>query len=120
MAEQQYDMPSSGGKKNNPNSKKKIAARRKARKESGLTDQKFFVKTRMDEMARRGKVGDRKALRKKFQSGDVSRKGFNAPKKKTGTGTTVRPPQYAPPGGQGGKGRGSQYGGGRGRGRGGK
>ncbi len=91
---------SGGGKKpNNPNSKEKIAARRKARKESGLTDQKFFVKTRMEEMAKRGKVGDRKALRLKFQSGDVSRKGFNAPKKKTGTGTTtkVKPPQYTPP-----------------------
>ena len=99
MREQDDYVTSGGGKKpNNPNSKKKIAARQKARKESGLTDQKFFVKTRMEEMAKRGKVGDRKALRKKFQSGDVSRKGFNAPKKKStgSTGSTGKPTTATP------------------------
>ena len=74
-------------KKNRPNTKAKIAARKSARKASGMSAQKFFVKTRMDEMAKRGKTGDKAALRKKFQSGEVSRKGFGAPKKKTGTGT---------------------------------
>ncbi len=99
---------SGGGKKpNNPNSKEKIAARRKARKESGLTDQKFFVKTRMEEMAKRGKVGDRKALRLKFQSGDVSRKGFNAPKNKTGKASQYTPPRTKNPGDRGRGSRGS-------------
>ena len=74
-------------KKNRPNTKTKIEARKSARKSSGMGAQKFFVKTRMGEMAKRGKTGDKAALRKKFQSGEVSRKGFGAPKKKTGTGT---------------------------------
>jgi hypothetical protein len=80
---------SGGGKKpNRPNSKKKVAARQEARKASGMSAQKFYVKTRMAEAAKSGKKLDRAALRKKFQSGDVARKGFGAPKKKTGgTGT---------------------------------
>ena len=69
---------------NNPNSKEKIAARKAARKASGMSAQKFYVKTRMAEAAKSGKKLDRAALRKKFQSGDVGRKGFAAPKKKTG------------------------------------
>ena len=76
---------SGGGKKpNRPNSKKKVAARQEARKASGMSAQKFYVKTRMAEAAKSGKTVDRAALRKKFQSGDVARKGFGAPKKKTG------------------------------------
>ena len=70
--------------KNKPNSKEKIAARKLARKESGMSAQKFYVKTRMAEAAKSGKTLDRAALRQKFQSGDVARKGFGAPKKKTG------------------------------------
>ena len=70
--------------KNRPNSKDKVAARRTARKESGMSAQKFYVKTRMAEAAKSGKTLDRAALRKKFQSGEVTRKGFGAPKKKTG------------------------------------
>ena len=71
-------------KKNRPNSKVKVTARKTARKESGMSAQKFYVKTRMAEAAKGGKTVDRAALRKKFQSGEVTRKGFGAPKKKTG------------------------------------
>jgi len=70
-----------GGKKR-PNTKAKVAARQTARKASGMSAQKFYVKTRMAEAAKSGKTLDKAALRKKFQSGDVSRKGFGAPKKK--------------------------------------
>lgn len=66
-------------KKNRPNSKVKVSARRAARKESGMSAQKYYVQTRMAEAAKSGKTLDRAALRKKFQSGDVSRKGFGAP-----------------------------------------
>ena len=83
----QEDYVTSGGgkKKNNPNSKKKIAARQTASKASGMSAQKFYVKTRMAEAAKSGKTLNVKDLRKKFQSGDVARKGFGAPKKKTGS-----------------------------------
>ena len=74
--------------KDNPNSKRKVKARREARKASGMSAQKFYVKTRMAEAAKSGKKVDRKALRQKFQSGDVARKGFGAPRKKTGTKAT--------------------------------
>ena len=86
--------------KNKPNSKDKIAARKAAREASGMSAQKFYVKTRMAEAAKSGKTLNAKDLRKKFQSGGVARKGFGAPKKKTGTGTVtakVTPPQYTPP-----------------------
>ena len=72
-----------GGKKR-PNTKAKVTARQTARKESGMSAQKFYVKTRMAEAAKKGKTLDKAALRKKFQSGEVTRKGFGAPKKKTG------------------------------------
>ena len=80
-------------KKNKPNSKKKIAARQEARKafvasKPGVGKKKarmqFYVQTRIAEAGKSGKKLDRKALRQKFLSGDV-RKGFGAPKKKTGT-----------------------------------
>jgi hypothetical protein len=47
--------------------------------------QKFFVQTRIKEMEAKGQTVDaakRKELRQKFQSGNVSRSGFGAPKKK--------------------------------------
>ena len=71
-----------GKGKNRPNSKAKVTARETARKASGMSAQKFYVKTRMAEAAKSGKTLDKAALRKKFQSGDVARKGFGAPKKK--------------------------------------
>jgi hypothetical protein len=49
--------------------------------------QRFFVQTRMSEMKAKGKTVTpemRKQLQQKFQSGDVARKGFAAPAKKTG------------------------------------
>jgi len=73
-----------GKGKNRPNSKAKVAAREAAGKASGMSAQKFYVKTRMAEAAKSGKTLDRAALRQKFQSGDVARKGFGAPKKKMG------------------------------------
>lgn len=104
----QEDYVTSGGgtKPNRPNSKEKIAARKAARKESGMSAQKFYVKTRMAEGAKSGKTLNAKDLRKKFQSGDVARKGFAAPKKKTGgsggsgstgsAGTKVKPRDSRP------------------------
>lgn len=54
--------------------------------------QRFYVQSRMTELKAAGKTVTpemRKQLQQKFQSGNVSRKGFAAPKKKTGTtGTT--------------------------------
>ena len=50
-----------------------------------MARQKFFVQTRMAEMKAKGKTVTpemRKQLQQKFQSGDVARKGFAAPKKK--------------------------------------
>ena len=47
--------------------------------------QKFFVQTRIKEMEAKGQTVDaakRKELRQKFQSGNVSRAGYGAPKKK--------------------------------------
>jgi hypothetical protein len=41
--------------KDNPNSKRKVKARREARKASGMSAQKFYVKTRMAEAAKSGK-----------------------------------------------------------------
>lgn len=73
-----------GKGKNRPNTKTKVATRQTARKASGMSAQKFYVQTRMAEAAKSGKTLNRAALRKKFQSGDVARKGFGAPKKKTG------------------------------------
>ena len=53
--------------------------------------QKFFVQTRVKEMEAKGKTVDaakRKELRQKFQSGNVSRAGFGAPKKKAASSTS--------------------------------
>ena len=99
MRGQEDYVTSGGGKKpNRPNSKKKIAERKAAREASGMSAQKFYVKTRMAEAAKSGKTLNAKDLRKKFQSGDVARKGFGAPKKQTGTVTaTVKSAQYTPP-----------------------
>ena len=69
--------------------RKAFVAEKKASK--GITDkqanQRFFIQTRMAEMKAKGKTVTpemRKQLQQKFQSGNVSRKGFAAPKKKTG------------------------------------
>ena len=69
-------------------SKGKVAARRAARKESGMSAQKYYVQTRMAEAAKSGKTLDRAALRKKFQSGDVARKGFGAPPKRSSSSSS--------------------------------
>jgi hypothetical protein len=69
--------------------------------------QKFFVQTRIKEMEAKGQTVDaakRKELRKKFQSGNVSRAGFGAPKKKGcffndfGFSTAMAKPSKAKPG----------------------
>ncbi len=55
-----------------------------------MARQKFFVQTRMKELEAKGKPVDaakRKELRQKFQSGNVSRAGFGAPKKKAASST---------------------------------
>jgi hypothetical protein len=58
-------------------------------------NQRFFVQTRMAEMKAKGKTVTpemRKQLQQKFQSGNVSRKGFAAPSKSTGgSGGVVKP-----------------------------
>ena len=68
--------------------RKAFVSEKKASK--GITDkqanQRFFVQTRMAEMKAKGKTVTpemRKQLQQKFQSGNVARKGFAAPKKKT-------------------------------------
>ena len=94
-----------GKGKKRPNTKDKVTARKTARKASGMSAQKFYVQTRMSEAAKGGKTVNAKDLRKKFQSGEVTRKGFGAPKKSTGgtgtgtgsTGVTATPSKY--PGG---------------------
>jgi len=69
--------------------RKAFVSEKKASK--GITDkqanQRFFVQTRMAEMKAKGKTVTpemRKQLQQKFQSGNVARKGFAAPAKKTG------------------------------------
>lgn len=90
-------------KKQNPAVAKRIADRKAFVKEKvaskGITPkqarQRFYVQSRMAELKAAGKtVGpeQRKQLQQKFQSGNVSRKGFAAPAKKTGSTTsTVKP-----------------------------
>ena len=81
-------------KKQNPAVAKRIADRKAFVKDKvaskGITAkqarQRYFVQTRMAEMKAAGKTVTpemRKQLQQKFQSGDVSRKGFAAPKKKS-------------------------------------
>lgn len=59
--------------------------------------QKFFVQTRAKELAAKGVTVDaakRKELRQKFQSGNVSRAGFGAPKKKAAAKKVMPKPLY--------------------------
>jgi hypothetical protein len=68
--------------------RKEFVAKAKERGVDAKTARKrYFVQTRAKELEAQGKPVDRAALRKKFESGDVSRKGFGAPKKKA-AGTT--------------------------------
>ena len=77
--------------------KKKVIAKRKVDRKAFVASRgsekdkesrkRFYVKTRVSELEKAGKpvsAEKRKQLRQKFNSGDVSRKGFAAPKKKTG------------------------------------
>jgi hypothetical protein len=92
-------------KKQNPAVAKRVAERKAFVQDKvaskGVTAkqarQRFYVQSRMAELKAAGKTvtpETRKKLQQKFQSGDVSRKGFAAPKKKTGTtgktGTTKK------------------------------
>jgi hypothetical protein len=75
----QTSMPSRPGADGADSSMASNSAAKKAAR------QKFFVQTRVKEMEAKGKTVDaakRKELRQKFQSGNVSRAGFGAPKKK--------------------------------------
>ena len=72
-------------------------------------NQRFFVQTRMSEMKAKGKTVTpemRKKLQQKFQSGDVARKGFAAPKKSTGGSGAVTVAKKPPVVKSTGKGRG--------------
>lgn len=71
--------------------------------EKGITRaqarQRYYVQTRISEMKAKGKTVTpemRKQLQQKFQSGDVSRRGFAAPKKKTGGSVASKPSTPAP------------------------
>jgi hypothetical protein len=89
-------------KKQNPAVAKRVAERKAFVKDKvaskGVTAnqarQRFYVQSRMAELKAAGKpvtAETRKKLQQKFQSGDVARKGFAAPKKKTGkTGVTTK------------------------------
>ena len=76
--------------------KKKVIAKRKVDRKAFVASRgsekdkesrkRFYVKTRVAELEKSGKTvspAQRKAFREKFDSGNVSRKGFAAPKKKT-------------------------------------
>ena len=105
-----YNMMDSGSgsakKKMKPGVAKRVSDRKAFVSEKtaakGITkkqaNQRFFVQTRMAEMKAKGKTVTpemRKKLQQKFQSGNVSRKGFAAPKKKavssSSTTTTTKP-----------------------------
>lgn len=94
-------------KKQNPAVAKRVADRKAFVKDKvaskGITAkqarQRFFVQTRMAEMKAAGKTVTpemRKQLQQKFQSGDVSRKGFAAPKKKGSGSSSVTPMTPSP------------------------
>lgn len=81
----QTSMPSRPGADGADSSMASNSAAKKAAR------QKFFVQTRVKEMEAKGKTVDaakRKELRQKFQSGNVSRAGFGAPKKKAASSTS--------------------------------
>jgi len=74
--------------------RKEFVAKAKERGVSAKTARKrYYVQTRAKELEAQGKPVDRAALRKKFESGNVSRKGFGAPRKKAAgtTGAKTRP-----------------------------
>jgi hypothetical protein len=85
--------------------KKKVIAKRKVDRKAFVASRgsekdkesrkRFYVKTRVAELEKAGKpvsAEKRKQLRQKFNSGDVSRKGFAAPKKKTGGSSSSSSP----------------------------
>jgi hypothetical protein len=89
-------------KKQNPAVAKRIADRKAFVKDKvaskGITAkqarQRYFVQTRIAEMKAKGKTVTpemRKQLQQKFQSGNVARKGFAAPKKKSSGSSSVAP-----------------------------
>lgn len=92
-------------KKKNPAVAKRVADRKAFVKDKVASKgidakqarQRFYVQTRMAEMKAKGKTVTpemRKELQRKFQSGNVSRAGFAAPKKKSGSSnkpSTVKP-----------------------------
>ena len=82
--------------------KKKVVAKRvsdrkafvgsRGSEKDSASRQRFYVQTRVAEMQAKGKTVTpemRKKLQQKFQSGDVARKGFAAPKKKASGPRTV-------------------------------
>jgi hypothetical protein len=94
-------------KKQNPAVAKRIADRKAFVKDKvaskGITAkqarQRYFVQTRMAEMKAAGKTVTpemRKQLQQKFQSGNVARKGFAAPKKKGSGSSSVTPMTPSP------------------------
>lgn len=98
-------------KKSNPAVAARKAARQKFVSEKvaskGISakqgNQRFYVQTRMAEMKAKGKTVTpemRKQLQQKFQSGNVARKGFGAPKKKTGVVKPVVTSKVAKPAGK--------------------
>ena len=101
-----YSPMPSAKKKTKPGVAKRVSDRKafvsEKKASKGITDkqanQRFFVQTRMAEMKAKGKTVTpemRKQLQQKFQSGNVARKGFGAPKKKavssSSTTTTTKP-----------------------------
>jgi hypothetical protein len=88
-------------KKQNPAVAKRISDRKSFVSDKvaskGITTiqarQRFYVQSRMAELKAAGKpvnAETRKKLQQKFQSGNVSRQGFAAPKKKTSTTSTTK------------------------------
>ena len=91
----------------NDSEKARIAGRKEAVKagvSKGLSPyearKRYYVRTRVGELGKAGKpvsAEKRKQLRQKFNSGDVSRKGFAAPKKKTKAIELVNTPVVSKP-----------------------
>ena len=92
----------------NDSEKARIAGRKEAVKagvSKGLSPyearKRYYVRTRVGELGKAGKpvsAEKRKQLRQKFNSGDVSRRGFAAPKKKTKAIELVNTPVASKPG----------------------
>jgi hypothetical protein len=82
--------------------KKFVGEARKKGVDAKTARKRYYVKTRSSEMTAAGKKVDKAALRKKFESGGVTREGFYAPgDKKRGKGKSTKSGSNMPKGNYG-------------------